>query len=152
MPCTTAASDRIQLSVRPGIGMSRKASGTPASSSNARAIARPPAPPVSTSVPSMSKRMTCWVTTGRRLNVRPQPWTADELGPSMLGRRAAGPVEGSGGFAANVPRARPLGRWLFLETDALAFVQLVETALDRTPVEEPLLPAVVADEAKTPVP
>ena len=57
MPCAAAASERIQASVRPAIGMPRKASGTPKSSSKARAIARPPAPPVSTRVPSMSKRI-----------------------------------------------------------------------------------------------
>ena len=54
-------------------------------------------------------------------------------------------------FAANVARARPLGRWLFFEADALAFVQLVEAALHRAPVKKPFLPTVVADEAETPV-
>src|ERR1051325_7268738 len=53
---SAAAAERIQASVRPGIGLPRNASRMPNSSSNAEAIARPPAPPVSTSVPSMSKR------------------------------------------------------------------------------------------------
>src|SRR5690349_13123866 len=34
-------------------------------------------------------------------------------------------------FAANVPGARPLGRWLLFEVDALSLVQLVEVALYR---------------------
>src|SRR5262245_52904916 len=49
---------RIALSVRPAIGISRNASGTRKSTSNAVDIPRTPAPPVSTSVPSMSKRIT----------------------------------------------------------------------------------------------
>src|SRR5205823_2321970 len=48
----------------------------------------------------------------------------------------------SGRLAANVARARPLRRGLFLEADALAFVQLIEAALHRAPVKEPLLPTV----------
>src|SRR5512133_917192 len=52
-----------------------------------------------------------------------------------------------------VGRAWPLARGLLLEADALTFVQLVESRIAHcTPVEEPLLPAVVADETKTPVP
>src|SRR6202008_335585 len=39
-----------------------------------------------------------------------------------------------------------------LEVNALAFVELIEAALHRAPMEEPLLPAVVADEAEAPVP
>src|SRR5262249_28935052 len=54
-------------------------------------------------------------------------------------------------FAANVAASRPLGRGLFFEVDALAFIQLVEAALDGAPVEEPLLTAVVADETKSSV-
>src|SRR5205823_14532746 len=57
----------------------------------------------------------------------------------------------SGCFAANVSRPRSFGRRLFFEADALAFVQLVEAALHRAPMKKPLLPAVVADEAETPV-
>ena len=47
----------IHESVRPAIGMPRNASRTPSTSSNASDMARAPAPPVSTSVPSMSKRI-----------------------------------------------------------------------------------------------
>src|SRR5262249_44705039 len=54
--------DRIQVSVRPGMGMSRNASGTANTCSKALDMARTPAPPVSTSVPSMSKRRICCVT------------------------------------------------------------------------------------------
>ncbi len=57
MPCAAAASDRIHASVRPAIGMSWNASAIEKSSSNADVIARPPAPPVSTRVPSMSNRI-----------------------------------------------------------------------------------------------
>jgi hypothetical protein len=49
-------------------------------------------------------------------------------------------------FAANITGARTFRRWLFIETDTLAFVELVEAALDRTAMKEPLLPAVVANE------
>jgi hypothetical protein len=59
--------------------------------------------------------------------------------------------ESSGGFRPNVGRARPLGRWLFLEADALAFVQLIEAALDGTPMKKPFLTTVVANETETPV-
>ena len=54
-------------------------------------------------------------------------------------------------FAADVAGARPFGRGLFVEADALAFIQLVEAALDRAAVEESLLAAFVADESKAPV-
>src|ERR1700678_380652 len=54
-------------------------------------------------------------------------------------------------FAANVPGPWPLGRRFFVEVDALAFGQFFEAALHRTAVKEPLLAAVVADEAKSPV-
>src|SRR6185503_7142669 len=54
-------------------------------------------------------------------------------------------------LAANVPRARPLGRRLFVETDALAFVELLEAPFHRAPVKEPLLAALVANEPETPV-
>jgi hypothetical protein len=60
-------------------------------SSNASDIALPPAPPVSTSVPSMSNRM-----------------SVDAL--VLI-------------FAADVAGARPFGRRLFVEADALAFIQ-----------------------------
>src|SRR5215467_9842876 len=87
-------------------------------------MARPPAPPVSTRVPSMSKR---------RSFFRP--------GPPPL------PLA----FAAHVARARPFRRGFFIEADALAFVELVEVALNRAAVKEPFLPAVVADKTKAPV-
>src|SRR5215213_9201044 len=99
--------------------MPSNASGIPKSSWNARDIARPPAPPVSTSVPSMSKRISV----------------------------APGSV-----FAADVAGARPLGRRLFFEADALAFIQLVEAAADRTAMKEPLLAALVANESESAVP
>src|SRR5205085_3100027 len=51
-----------------------------------------------------------------------------------------------------VARAWPLGRRLLVERHALAFVQLVEAALHGTPMKEPLLSAVVANESETPVP
>ena len=56
------------------------------------------------------------------------------------------------GVAADVAGAGPLRRRLFFEGHALPFIELVEAALDRAPMEEPLLPAVVADETETPVP
>src|SRR5580765_292217 len=119
MRWAVSASDRIAGSVRPAIGIPRKASAMPKRSSKARDIARPPAPPVSTRVPSMSKRMSLWFESA---------------------------------FAANVAGARPFGRRLFFELDALAFIQLIEAALHRAPVKEPLLTAVVANEPKSPVP
>ena len=54
-------------------------------------------------------------------------------------------------FAADVPGPRALGRGLLVEADALAFFQLVEGALHRAAVKEPLLAAVVPDEPETPV-
>ena len=50
--------------------------------------------------------------------------------------------------AANVAGARPFGRRLFFEVDALAFIQLIEATLHGAAVEKPLLPAIVADETK----
>src|SRR5215471_425792 len=58
MPCAVTASERIQASVRPGRGIPLNALSMANNSRNAIVIARPPAPPVSTSVPSMSKRTT----------------------------------------------------------------------------------------------
>ena len=55
-------------------------------------------------------------------------------------------------FAADVACARPLGRRFFLEADALAFIELVEAALHRAAVEEPLLAAIVANEPEPSVP
>src|SRR6185312_3105097 len=55
-------------------------------------------------------------------------------------------------LAANVARARALGRRLLIEGHALAFVQRIEAALHRATVEEPLLAAVVADESEASVP
>jgi hypothetical protein len=49
-------------------------------------------------------------------------------------------------FAANVSRSRPFGRRFFLEAHALSFVQLIEAALHRAAVKEPLLSAVVSNE------
>src|SRR5439155_24601923 len=92
------------------------------SSSKARAIARAPAPPVSTSVPSMSKRTSLVAT----LRVS--------------------------GFGANVSGARTFRRRFLFEADALSFVELVEAARHRTAMKEPLLPAVVANESEPPVP
>src|SRR5258706_3508314 len=120
MPWASAASDRIHASVRPAIGIPRKASGTLNSSSKASVMARRPAPPVSTSVPSMSNRT------------------------SVVTKRPSA-------FAADVARSGALRRWLFVERHPLTFIQLVEIALDRAPVKEPLLPAVVANEPEPPV-
>jgi hypothetical protein len=50
--------------------------------------------------------------------------------------------------AANVAGARPFGRRLFFEIDALAFIQLVEATLHGAAMEKPLLPAIVADETE----
>src|SRR5207237_4206065 len=124
MPWAAASSVRIHESVRPAIGMPRKASRTPRSSSNARVMARAPAPPVSTSVPSISKRI------------------REPRGASIAGSA----------FGANVAGARSLGRGLFVEVDALAFIQLIEAALHRAAVKEPLLPAVVSNEAEAAIP
>jgi hypothetical protein len=55
-------------------------------------------------------------------------------------------------FAAHVPGARSFRRRLLVEVHALAFVQLIEAALHGTSVEKPLLPAVVANESKSPIP
>src|SRR5262245_6167912 len=101
--------------------MSRNASSTANNSRNACVIARPPAPPVSTSVPSMSKRTT----------------EASESGSA---------------FRADVSCARAFCRRFFLETDPLTFIELVEAALHRASVEEPLLPAIVANETEPSVP
>src|SRR5437660_1847261 len=60
-------------------------------------------------------------------------------------------IRSSGCFAANVRRPRSLGRRLFLEAHALAFVQLIEAALHRAPMKKPLLSAIVANEPETPV-
>src|SRR5262245_36596626 len=117
-----AASARMRESVRPAIGTPRNASGIANSSSNASVIARTPAPPVSTSVPSMSKRISDDAVCSERL-----------------------------AFGADVSGPRPLRGRLFVKVDALAFVQLVEAALHGTAMKEPLLPAVVANEPEAPV-
>src|SRR5262249_8184439 len=54
-------------------------------------------------------------------------------------------------FAAHVARARPFRRGFFIEADALAFVELVEVALNGAAVKEPFLPTVIADKTKAPV-
>src|SRR5262249_43305332 len=118
MRCAASTSERIQESVRPAIAMPSNALAMPNVSSNAYDIPRAPAPPVSTRVPSMSKRM------------------------SVVTRSA---------FAADVPCAGPFRRRLFFKADALAFVQLVEAALNRTAVKEPFLAAVVANESESSV-
>ena len=51
--------------------------------------------------------------------------------------------------AANVAGARPFGRRLFFEIDALAFIQLVEATLHGAAMEKPLLSAIVADETES---
>ena len=56
------------------------------------------------------------------------------------------------GVAADVAGAGPLRRRLFFEGHALPFIELVEAALDRAPMEEPLLPAVVPDKAESTIP
>jgi hypothetical protein len=84
-------------------------------------MARLPAPPVSTSVPSMSKRR------------------SEARVASVAGRLAV---------AANVAGSRPFGRWFFFEVDALAFIQLVEAALHRAAMKKPLLSAIVAYKAE----
>src|SRR3954453_7364588 len=124
MPCSAKASARIHASVRPAIGMPLNASRTPSTSSKARDMARRPAPPVSTSVPSISKRM-------------------------RAAREA--PLSVASAFAANVAGTRPFGRRFFFELDALAFIQLIEAALDRAPGKKPLLAAVVANEPESSV-
>src|SRR5438034_2762097 len=53
---------------------------------------------------------------------------------------------------ANVAGAWPLGRRLFVETDALALIQLVEASLNRAAVKKPLLSTVVANEPESSVP
>ena len=50
--------------------------------------------------------------------------------------------------AANVAGARPFGRRLFFEIDALALIQLVEATLHGATMEKPLLSAIVANETK----
>jgi hypothetical protein len=60
-------------------------------------------------------------------------------------------IRSSGRLAANVAGTWPFGRRLFLEADALAFIQLIEAALHRAPMKKPLLSPVVADETETPV-
>src|SRR5579871_668453 len=103
------------------MGMPRNASGMPKTSSNARVIARPPAPPVSTNVPSMSNSTSRRVTAGRL------------------------------GFAADVAGAGAFRGRLLFEADPLPFIELVEAALHRAAMEEPLLAAVVANEPEAAV-
>ncbi|HMB79848.1 MAG TPA: hypothetical protein VKI43_07265 [Vicinamibacterales bacterium] len=83
--------------MRPAMGMPWKAFGTAKISAKASVIALPPAPPVSTRVPSMSKRISV------EALVAP-------VAPVLV-------------FAANVAGARPFGRRFFVEGDALAFIQ-----------------------------
>ena len=71
---------------------------------------------------------------------------SQELKASAWGKEGV-PISG---FGADVSRARAFRRWLFVEADALAFVQLLErTSLHRASVEEPLLAAIVADKTKS---
>src|SRR5215831_13531554 len=53
--------------------------------------------------------------------------------------------------AAHVTGTRSFGGRLFLEADALSLVELIEVALHRTAVEEPLLTAVVSNESEASV-
>src|SRR5262249_33589292 len=87
-------------------------------------MARLPAPPVRTSVPSMSKRMS-------------------EARVASVAERLA--------VAANVAGPRPFGRRLFFELDALPFIQLVEAALYRAAMKKPLLSAIVSNESEAAV-
>src|SRR5262249_5019267 len=54
-------------------------------------------------------------------------------------------------FTAHNAGARPFRRWFLIEADALAFVELVEVALNGAAMKEPFLPTVVADKTKAPV-
>ena len=57
------------------------------------------------------------------------------------------------GLGSDVSRARSFRRWLFVEADALTFVQLLEpTRRHRAAVKEPLLAAIVANEAESAIP
>jgi hypothetical protein len=51
-------------------------------------------------------------------------------------------------FAADVAGPGALGGWLFVECDALSFIQLVEASLHRAAMEKPFLAAVVANETE----
>jgi hypothetical protein len=55
------------------------------------------------------------------------------------------------GFRSDVTGAGAFRGRFLVEVDALAFVQLIERALYRASVKEPLLSTVVADESKTSV-
>ena len=52
------------------------------------------------------------------------------------------------GFRTDVRRARAFRRRLFVESHALALGELIEAALYSTAMEEPLLPAIVTNEAE----
>src|SRR5262249_26597879 len=54
-------------------------------------------------------------------------------------------------FATNVARPRSFRGRLFLEVDALTFVQLIEASLHGAAMEEPLLATVVTNEPEPPV-
>src|SRR4029079_648461 len=114
---------------RPARDTPDRPSRTPNTSANARVMARAPAPPVSTRVPSISKRTT---------------FTAGSVVRLL-------PAVNALALAANVAGARSFRRRLFLEADALTFVQLVEVTLHRASMEEPLLAAVVANETEPPI-
>jgi len=62
-------------------------------------------------------------------------------------------TDASGFGRANVARAWAFLRRFLVETDALPFVELIEgAALDGAPMEEPFLPAIVADESEPAIP
>ncbi len=59
----------------------------------------------------------------------------------------------SSAFGTDVPRARTFRGWLFVETDALPFIELLEAACFHcAAVEEPLLPTVVTNEPEAAIP
>ena len=61
--------------------------------------------------------------------------------------------ENVSGFCPDVPGAWSFLRRLFLEADALPFVELVEfTGFDGAAMEEPLLSAIVPNESEPPIP
>jgi len=67
--------------------------------------------------------------------------------------RALGKTRPGSGLGSDVSRARSFRRWLFIEADALTFVQLLEpTRRHRAAVKEPLLAAIVANEAESAIP
>ena len=94
--------------------------------------------------------------TGRATGPRSLPVDCHDLPAEARSAKVGRRMESESSFVSvlrtDVSSTRSLRRGFLFEHHALSFVELVEVALHRAPVEEPLLPAVVANEPEPTIP